>query len=105
MKREVLERYLSYSEKKANKDKYSFFDKNHFYILKQTDKACQINFIVTDLREFDSDSGKRIFEDGTYNDDTYIIFWCPKKLMGYELNKVPCFFVTEKIKEELSKEE
>lgn len=103
MKREVLERYLSYCDKKMSKDKFYKFGDNHFSILRQTDKAVQINFKITDLREFDVESGERIYKDGTYTDDTYLVFWCPKKFMDYELKNISCFFVSEKIKEELSK--
>lgn len=103
MRREVLERYLSYCNKKMLKDKFYKFGDNHFSILRCTDKAVQINFKITDLREFDVETSKRIYENGIYTDDTYLVFWCPKKFMDYELKNISCFFVSEKIKEELSK--
>ena len=96
---EVLERYLSFCEGKVTKDKFAAANADCFRKNRETEKAVQVNYKITDLREFDETTGERIYPDGIFNEDTYIIFWCPKKLMGWEVDKIPYWFVAEKIKE------
>lgn len=96
----VFQRYLSFCKNNGWK---CDANANHFYIMRETEKACYVNFYITDLREFDEDTGKRIYPDGTFKDDTHLHFWCPKKLMGYCKDKIPYKFVEEKINEVLSK--
>ena len=54
------------------------------------------------MREFDNVTGKRVYPEGTFQDDTYIQFWCPKKFMGWNMSTIPYWFVKEKIQEFLS---
>lgn len=100
----VLKRYVSYCENKMKENKWESVDnsRNVFGILRETEKACHVKLAIVDLREFDEKTGERIFPDGTYDEDTYIYFWCPKKFMGYELNKIPYWFIKEKINETLN---
>lgn len=95
----VFERYLSFCKKNGWKCDANI---NHFHIMRETEKACYVSFSIADLREFDEDSGKRVHPDGTFKDDTYFYFWCPKKLMGYCKDKIPYKFVEEKISEFLN---
>lgn len=101
--KEIFQRYASFCDERTAEDKWKSADKNHFGIMKKSEKACYINFRIIDFREFDEKTGERIFPDGTYDEDTYIHFWCPKKLMGWDLDKIPYWFVKEKINEALSK--
>ena len=95
----VFKRYLSFCKKHGWE--YDA-NRNHFYIMRETEKACYVNFYITDLREFDEDTGERIHPDGTFENDTYLHFWCPKKLMGYCKDRIPYKFVEEKINEALN---
>lgn len=103
-RKEVLKQYAVYCDYVINKrkDKWACAEKVYFRIMRQTEKACYVNFHITDLREFDEKSGERIYPDGTFNNDTYIYFWCPKKFMGYGIDTIPYWFLKEKINEFLS---
>lgn len=99
---EVLKRYMDFCANKIRNDKWVCADKDHFGIMRETEKACYVNFSIIDLREFDAKSGERIYPDGTFANDTYIYFWCPKKFMGYKMDVIPYWFLKEKINEFLS---
>lgn len=96
----VFKRFLSFCKEASVK--YVDANLNHFHIMRETEKACYVSFSITDLREFDEETGKRIYPNGTFKDDTYFYFWCPKAMMGYCKNKIPYRFVQEKINEFLN---
>ena len=102
--KEVLKCYASYCDFVINKrnDKWACAEKVYFGIMRQTEKACYVNFSITDLREFDEKTGERIHPDGMFRNNTYIYFWCPKKFMGHEIDIIPYWFLKEKINEFLN---
>lgn len=99
--KEVMRRYALFCDEKVQKDKWSSTE--HFGVNYETPKAKHVCIHITDFREFDEKSGERIFADGTYNEDTYLQFYIPKKLMGRDENKIPYWFIGEKIREVISK--
>lgn len=38
-----------------------------------------------------------------YKNDTFIYFWCPKKIMGYGMDTIPYWFLKEKLEEAVEK--
>lgn len=103
-RKSVLKSYMSYCDYVMNKrhDKWASAEKVYFNIIRQTEKACYVNFHITDMREFDNITGERIYPDKTFQDDTYLYFWCPKKFMGYEIDTIPYWFLKDKIQEFLA---
>jgi hypothetical protein len=101
IEKEVIKRYALFCDENTNKDKWSGTE--YFNVQYDTPKAKFVRIPITDLREFDEKSGERIFADGTYNEDTYLQFYIPKKLMGRDENKIPYWFIAEKIREVISK--
>lgn len=95
--KEVLRRYALFCDEKAQKDKWCGTE--HFYIGHETPKAKYVIVPITDFREFDEKTGERIFPNGTYEEDTHFQFYIPRKLMGYDENKIPYWFIAEKIRE------
>lgn len=62
----VFYSYSRFCESQSSNDKWASADRAHFSIMIQTDKACYVNFRITDLREFDDKTGNRVYPEGTY---------------------------------------
>ena len=103
-RKEVLKSYAAFCDYIIiqTNNKWTTAEQYHFRINRQTEKACYVNFRITDMREFDNVTGERVYPERTFQDDTYIQFWCPKKFMGWNTGTIPYWFVKEKIQEFLA---